>query len=75
MRLVFEIGLFLKDEHAIDDHDPHDDPNADPERLAMGDAPWKSRAFRTEMLKLRDIHMKHCECLVHGDLHLSLIHI
>lgn len=75
MRLVFEIGLFLKDEHAIDDHDPHDDPNADPERLAMGDAPWKSTAFRTEMLKLRDIHMKHCECLVHGDLHTSNIMI
>ncbi|MDO4287619.1 MAG: phosphotransferase [Eubacterium sp.] len=72
-RLVFEIGLFLKDEHAIDAPDPHLDPNADPERLAMGDAPWKSMAFRTEMLKLRDIHMKHAECLVHGDLHTSNI--
>ena len=72
-RLVFEIGLFLKDEHAIDAPDPHEDPDADKERLAMGDAPWKSKAFRTEMLKLRDIHMKHAECLVHGDLHTSNI--
>ncbi len=72
-RLIFEVGLFLKDERVIDAPDPHDDPNADPERLAMGDAPWKSKAFRTEMLKLRDIHMKQAECLVHGDLHTSNI--
>ncbi|MEG0377861.1 MAG: methylthioribose kinase MtnK1, partial [Eubacterium sp.] len=75
MRLVFEVGLFLKDESAIEGYDPHDDPNTDPERLAMGDAPWESKAFRTEMLKLREIHMKRAECLVHGDLHTSNIMI
>lgn len=75
MRLVFEVGLFLKDESAIEGHDAHDDPNSDPERLAMGDAPWESKAFRTEMLKLREIHMKRSECLVHGDLHTSNIMI
>lgn len=72
-RLVFETALFLKDEHAIERPDPHDDPNADPQRLAMGDAPWESDAFRIEMLKLRDIHMKRADCLVHGDLHTSNI--
>ncbi|MEG0075902.1 MAG: phosphotransferase [Eubacterium sp.] len=75
MRLIFEIGLFLRDESAIEWNDPHDDPSADQERLSMGDAPWKSKAFRTEMLKLREIHMKKNECLVHGDLHTSNIMI
>lgn len=72
-RIVFEMGLFLKDERAIEAEDPRNNPDTDPERLAMGDAPWKDIAFRTEMLKLRDIHMKHAECLVHGDLHTSNI--
>lgn len=75
MRIVFEKGLFLKDEHAIEGHDPHENPQADPVRVDMGDAVWKSRAFRIEMLKLRHIHMKKSECLVHGDLHTSNIMI
>lgn len=75
MRLIFEVGLFLKDQRVIEGTDPHDDPNADRERLSMGDAPWKEKAFREEMLKLRYIHMKKSECLVHGDLHTSNIMI
>ncbi|WP_090242155.1 S-methyl-5-thioribose kinase [Eubacterium barkeri] len=73
MRKIFETGLFLKDESAFENRDPHHNPDADPIRLAMGDAPWESMAFRTEMLKLRHIHMKKSECLVHGDLHTSNI--
>ncbi len=73
MRKIFETGLFLKDEHAIEGFDPHQNPEADQVRVAMGDAPWKSRAFRVEMLKLRHIHMKKSEVLVHGDLHTSNI--
>lgn len=72
MRLVFEVGLFLKDEQVIESEP---DPHADPERVAMGEAPWQDKAFREEMLKLRYLHMKKDECLVHGDLHTSNIMI
>lgn len=75
MRQIFQTGLFLKDESCFENRDPHNNPDADAVRVAMGDLPWKSRAFRTEMLKLRHIHMKKSECLVHGDLHTSNIMI
>ena len=73
MRNLFETILFLHDEHPLGD--PHSDPNVDPIRLAMGDIPWKSHAFRTEMLKLRHIYMAKSECLIHSDLHTSNIMI
>lgn len=69
-RKIFQCALFLKDESAFDNLER---PAPDPIRAAMGDAPWESKAFRTEMLKLRHIHMKKGECLVHGDLHTSNI--
>ncbi len=71
MRNLFETILFLHDEHPLGD--PHIDPKVDPIRLAMGDMPWKSHAFRTEMLKLRHIYMAKSECLIHSDLHTSNI--
>lgn len=75
MRKIFQTQLFLKDESEFEGRNPHDNPNVDQVRLAMGDLPWKSKAFRTEMLKLRHIHMAKPECLVHGDLHTSNIMI
>ena len=73
-RKVFQTSLFLHDETSFG---PKDGDTAriigDPIRYEMGELPWKDKAFRTEMLKLRHIHMKKPECIVHGDLHTSNI--
>lgn len=74
MRKVFETSLFLHDETWVEEEGggSGDEKSIDdPVREAMNEIPWKSREFRTEMLKLRHIHMAKPECLVHGDLHTS----
>ena len=72
MRLVFEIGLFLREESAFDGRrEPPE--GTDPARIVMNENPWKDENFRTQMLRLRQLHMKKAECLVHGDLHTSNI--
>lgn len=70
-RKIFQSVLFLHDESAITVKEGAEETPKDPVRVAMGEIPWTSREFRTEMLKLRHIHMKKPECLVHGDLHTS----
>lgn len=71
MRKVFQCGLFLHDESWVVDEGGGKEQDNDSERAAFAEKPWESRAFRTEMLKLRHIHMAKPECLVHGDLHTS----
>lgn len=74
MRQVFEIGLFLNDMSAFPNHEPRvNNKEADPERIAMGEAAWQGEDVQTELLKMRHLHMKKAECLVHGDLHTSNI--
>lgn len=69
MRLVFEYALFLP-ESAIDTGNERF-LDSDPQRVAMGQAPWQNEALRVELLKLRQLHMHCAQCLVHGDLHTS----
>lgn len=71
-RKIFQTGLFLKDESAVQlKEGAESTEEEDPIRTAMGELSWNNRAFRIEMLKLRHVHMKKPECLVHGDLHTS----
>ncbi|MGI6108596.1 MAG: phosphotransferase [Eubacteriaceae bacterium] len=72
MRLIFEIGLFLREESAFNEKRPVP-PDIDPARIEINEIPWQDENFRTQMLRLRQLHMKKAECLVHGDLHTSNI--
>lgn len=74
MRLIFEIGLFLKEQSPWDDNGPRKVPDGTPQPLvSLSNYPWKDEEFRTQLLRLRQLHMKKAECLVHGDLHTSNI--
>lgn len=74
MRLIFEIGLFLKEQTPWDDSGPRKIPEGTPPSLvSLSNYPWKDEEFRTQLLRLRQLHMKKAECLVHGDLHTSNI--
>ncbi len=69
MRQVFEVLLFLDTQYTH--RDVKNSPVYSPEREAMGEAVWNDKAVQTELLKMRHLHMKKSECLVHGDLHTS----
>ncbi len=76
LRLVFEMGLFLHEENVWSDRKMKTIPEGTPQALVdVCMAPWEDEDFRTEMLRLRQRHMKKAECLVHGDLHTSNIMI
>jgi len=72
LRHVFETILFLWDEHITPEHDPHILYEGS-DALSWSDKVWNNKDLRIELLKLRDIHMKRADCLVHGDLHTSNI--
>lgn len=71
MRQIFEVLLFLDEDFA--NRNVESSPVYSPERLAMGRAQWNDKAVKTELIKMRHLHMKKAECLVHGDLHTSNI--
>lgn len=71
MRQIFEVLLFLDEDFA--NRSVETSPVYSPERLSMGRAVWDDKQVKTELLKMRHLHMKKAECLVHGDLHTSNI--
>lgn len=69
MRKVMENVAFIRGYFGLDYYD------AEQDLILMSDQVWANDKVILECYKLRDIFMKNCECLIHGDLHTSNIFV
>lgn len=69
MRTVMENVAFIRGYFGLDYS------GVDQDLILMSDQVWNSDKVILECYKLRDIFMKKCECLIHGDLHTSNIFV
>lgn len=69
MRKVMENVAFIRGYFGLDYSD------AEKYLILMSDQVWSNDKVILECYKLRDIFMKKCECLIHGDLHTSNIFV
>lgn len=69
MRSIMENVAFIRGHFELDYL------SADKDLIHISEFIWSDKKVILECYKLRDIFMKNCECLIHGDLHTSNIFI